>query len=128
MELSERPRSSDPFEVEPAHSSSKAVVPERMSVVHIAADGRVAVDGIVTDDAGLRAAARDPGTTGGVHVFEVDRGGLVRNSELRRSTGSELLDRAVAEMIARAQPLPGLPEGLAGDRLELLLPIVFQLR
>ena len=60
--------------------------------------------------------------------FEVDRSGRVHGYDLRKSTGNDLLDRELAAMIARAQPLPGLPEAIGRERLELLLPIEFRLR
>jgi protein TonB len=58
--------------------------------------------------------------------FSLDRQGRVPSYRIERSSGYALLDRAVAELVERAQPLPPPPEDVAGR--ELVVPVRFQLR
>ncbi|WP_119166570.1 energy transducer TonB [Algihabitans albus] len=60
--------------------------------------------------------------------FVMDRDGQVIEYRLQESSGYELLDREVSEMIKRAQPLPKMPDDLAQARLELVVPVQFFLR
>lgn len=72
--------------------------------------------------------ARAQGIEGkGVLRFAMDRAGNVLNAEVAQSSGSVELDRAILEMIRRAEPLPPIPAGL-GDRLEFTVPVDFALR
>ncbi|HSH44122.1 MAG TPA: TonB family protein [Arenicellales bacterium] len=57
--------------------------------------------------------------------FVIDREGRVLEYSIRESSGHEVLDRAVAAMIERAQPLPGMPSDMSHERLALLLPVQF---
>lgn len=61
-------------------------------------------------------------------TFVINRAGQVVRYEIVRSSGHDLLDDAVRRMIERAQPLPALPEGLAGSSIALTLPVGFHLR
>lgn len=61
-------------------------------------------------------------------VFVMDRSGKVLAQRIERSAGEPTLDRAALEMIDRAQPLPPLPDGLGGARLEIRVPVQFRLR
>ena len=54
--------------------------------------------------------------------------GTVLEYQLRASSGYEVLDREVQAMLERAQPLPSMPEDMRQARLELVLPVQFQLR
>ncbi|MCO6418953.1 energy transducer TonB, partial [Siccirubricoccus sp. KC 17139] len=57
------------------------------------------------------------------------RDGSVAEWRFLRGTGHDLLDEAVANMIRRASPLPAPPSAsLAGEVLELLVPVKFSLR
>ena len=58
----------------------------------------------------------------------IDRAGHVLQFQLESSSGHELLDREVAEMIQRASPLPPMPLSINGERLELVVPVEFFLR
>jgi len=60
--------------------------------------------------------------------FVIDANGQVLDFKVRRTSGYSALDDAVTEMIQSAQPLPAPPPGLAQARLELLVPIRFELR
>lgn len=69
---------------------------------------------------------RQEGTA--VLYFVVGRDGSVINYALRESSGYDVLDREVRNMIERAQPLPAMPDTLQQASLELVLPVQFQLR
>lgn len=60
--------------------------------------------------------------------FVMDRAGRVLEHRIDRSSGHRLLDREVEEMIRRAEPLPALPPDMTQARLELVVPVQFQLR
>lgn len=47
--------------------------------------------------------------------------------ELERSSGEPLLDAAAIDMARRADPVPALPRGMDGRRLEMLVPVSFSL-
>ena len=58
----------------------------------------------------------------------MDREGKLRDYEVRRSTGHELLDQAVVTMVERAQPFPSMPDSMTRSRLEIVVPVEFVLR
>ncbi|WP_421708783.1 TonB family protein [Algihabitans sp.] len=60
--------------------------------------------------------------------FVMDRDGQVIEYRLQESSGYDLLDREVSDMIERAQPLPKMPDDLTQARLELVVPVQFFLR
>jgi protein TonB len=60
--------------------------------------------------------------------FVMNREGRVLSFEVVGSSGHDMLDSEVREMIRRAQPLPALPEDMDRERLELELPVRFALR
>ncbi len=60
--------------------------------------------------------------------FVMDRGGNVKEARLKKSSGYRLLDREVMKMIKRAQPLPHMPADMTEARLELVVPVQFNLR
>ncbi len=60
--------------------------------------------------------------------FTFDRSGRVLDHRIERSSGHAALDREVAEMLARAQPLPAMPEAMPQARLEVTVPVQFALR
>jgi protein TonB len=59
--------------------------------------------------------------------FKLDRGGHVVAHRLEKSSGSDILDREVEAMLARAEPMPAPPEKLAGSALEYSFPIRFRI-
>jgi len=75
------------------------------------------------------AQARSDGIQGkGIVRIRIDRKGNVRFVTLDQSTGSEMLDRAVMEMIHDANPLPPVPEDYkSGDLFEFKIPISFKM-
>jgi periplasmic protein TonB len=60
--------------------------------------------------------------------FRMRRDGTVIAYRLERSAGDAALDAAVLAMIERASPLPAAPAELAGDSIELTVPVRFALR
>lgn len=74
-------------------------------------------------------AARQRRQQGTVYVrFVMDRGGHVLSSQIERSSRFPLLDEEGLALLARAQPLPAPPADVAGDQIQLVVPIVFSLR
>lgn len=60
--------------------------------------------------------------------FIMSRDGTVLDFRIEESSGHRLLDREVEAMIRRAQPLPVMPGFIDGQKLELVVPVVFSLR
>jgi protein TonB len=60
--------------------------------------------------------------------FSIDRQGRVTASRVTKSSGSDALDRAALEMIARSQPFPPPPVGLAGAEVRLTVPVRFNMK
>ena len=60
--------------------------------------------------------------------FVIDRDGRLRDYGIEKSSGHELLDRAVIDMIERARPFPSIPNHLGQSRLALTVPVLFILR
>ena len=60
--------------------------------------------------------------------FTLTRDGHVADWRIERSSGHDALDGAVAAMIRKADPLPPLPPEIAGDSLDLVVPVSFILR
>jgi protein TonB len=61
-------------------------------------------------------------------AFVMDRDGHVLSSRITRTSGHVELDRAVEQMIERAQPLPKIPDDMPQTQLSLVVPIQFYLR
>jgi periplasmic protein TonB len=60
--------------------------------------------------------------------FTVDRQGKVLASSIERSQGYSSLDSEVLALIQRASPLPPPPEQVAGQAIEMVVPVQFFLR
>ncbi|EKV30096.1 periplasmic binding protein TonB [Caenispirillum salinarum AK4] len=60
--------------------------------------------------------------------FVIDRQGAVLSHRIERGSGHSALDDEVEKMIRRASPLPAMPPGVAGETLEIAVPVVFALR
>ena len=60
--------------------------------------------------------------------IEVTRAGRVADFAIEQGSGHARLDEAAGRMVERAQPLPRMPSGMRGDRVELLVPVEFSLR
>jgi periplasmic protein TonB len=60
--------------------------------------------------------------------FAMDRHGKVTSSQINKSSGFELLDDEVLDLIQRAQPLPAPPPEVPGDPISLVVPVAFSLR
>ncbi len=71
------------------------------------------------------AAAQARRLQGVAHIrFRMTRDGRVLSSEVIRTAGSPLLDRAALETLRRAQPLPPIPADRP-DEMEVTVPIEF---
>ncbi|WP_440225021.1 energy transducer TonB family protein [Dokdonella sp. MW10] len=60
--------------------------------------------------------------------FRVDRSGRVLAASLEHGSGVEVLDEEALEVLERAQPVPPPPRELAGDSVEVVVPVHFRLR
>ncbi len=60
--------------------------------------------------------------------FVMDRSGRVTSFNIVRSSGYQLLDSEVTNMIQRASPLPAMPAEMNLSQLELTVPVRFNLR
>jgi protein TonB len=60
--------------------------------------------------------------------FRVDRRGRVLAAWIERSSGSAALDEEAVAVVRRAEPLPSPPPEIAGETLELVVPVRFRLR
>lgn len=60
--------------------------------------------------------------------FRVDRRGRVLAARIERSSGSAALDEEAVAVVRRAEPLPPPPPEIAGETLELVVPVRFRLR
>ncbi|MGB1092275.1 MAG: TonB family protein [Oceanobacter sp.] len=59
--------------------------------------------------------------------FVLNAQGQVTRSELKKSTGSWILDKEVLRMLERASPLPAFPSAVNREQLTLELPVSFYL-
>ncbi len=69
--------------------------------------------------------ARTEGTV--VLQFTIDRAGRLLASGVKQSSGHPELDRAALDMLARAEPLPGIPDFMDRDELSLAIPVEYSL-
>jgi protein TonB len=71
--------------------------------------------------------AMEQGMSGKALVFiRIDRGGNILFSRLEKRTGEPILDRAVMDMIRRANPVPPVPADYpAGDQFAFRIPVNF---
>ncbi|MEM8792460.1 MAG: energy transducer TonB [Pseudomonadota bacterium] len=69
--------------------------------------------------------ARMEGT--GELFFVLDHSGDIVSRELRKSSGHELLDKEILDLLDRVGQFPRFPEGIDAPRLEIVVPIQFSL-
>lgn len=60
--------------------------------------------------------------------FSIDRAGRLVASRIARSSGSDVLDREALALAQRAQPFPPPPRELAGEQINLSVPVRFNVR
>ena len=61
-------------------------------------------------------------------LFTLDRSGRVVDSRITRSSGAALLDAEALALLQRAQPFPPPPAEMPGPRVNLTVPIRFNLK
>jgi protein TonB len=59
--------------------------------------------------------------------FTIDRHGHLLASDVKQSSGHPELDRAAMAMLARADPLPAIPDFMNRDELALAIPVEYSL-
>ncbi|MEH0194131.1 TonB family protein [Caulobacter sp. CCNWLY153] len=70
--------------------------------------------------------AQSAGQEGVVHVaFMVDRAGRVLSARVAKGSGYPLLDEEALSTVRRASPVPPPPDDVAGDPVEVLVPVEF---
>lgn len=57
--------------------------------------------------------------------FAIDRSGNVQHYNLQKSSGFELLDNEVLQMVKRASPFPRVPDNYPASRLSFTVPVNF---
>jgi periplasmic protein TonB len=60
--------------------------------------------------------------------FVIDRNGRVISHRIEKSSGHATLDEAASELLRRASPMPAIPPSIEQARLEIVIPIAYQLR
>ena len=60
--------------------------------------------------------------------FAVYRDGRVSGARIERGSGFALLDQETLETVQRASPVPVPPAEVAGDPVEVMVPVAFYLR
>jgi protein TonB len=61
-------------------------------------------------------------------AFTLDRTGQLRASRVLRSSGAAVLDEEALALLRRAQPFPPPPAEMAGNTVDLIVPIRFNLK
>ncbi len=60
--------------------------------------------------------------------FVIDRSGKLIKHRIERSSGSDILDSAVDDLVRRVSPFPPFPESMPDKQLEITMTVTFYLR
>lgn len=76
-----------------------------------------------------KAVAEEQGIQGKVLIgFVVDRGGMLVETEILQSSGHEVLDRAVEQMVQMAQPFEVFSDEVKSDKVGFAFPVTVKLK
>ncbi len=76
-----------------------------------------------------KAVAEEQGIQGKVLIgFVIDRSGMLVETELLQSSGHEVLDRAVEQMVEMAQPFEVLSNDVKSDKVGFAFPVTIKLK
>jgi protein TonB len=90
---------------------------------------KIQVVGLLERNKRYPAAAQERRQQGVVQLFfSLDRRGHVVASRVVKSSGSAVLDQEAVALLQRAQPFPPPPPQLPGARVDLTVPIRFNLK
>ena len=62
-----------------------------------------------------------------VLTFSINKNGEVLTAKIKKSSGFPILDQAALDMLAKADPVPAIPDSMNRDRLLLSIPIEYSL-
>jgi len=62
-----------------------------------------------------------------VLTFSINKNGEVLTAKIQKSSGFPILDQAALDMLAKAEPVPAIPDSMNRDRLLLSIPIEYSL-
>ena len=121
-----------PSPVEPAPAAAPPALappPTAAPQVEVSASFRDALAAYLARYKRYPHAAQTKGEEGTVLVrFVLDRSGEVSDTRIVQSSGHALLDTEVLSLLRRAAPLPAMPSSMAASRIEIVVPVAFQLR
>lgn len=115
--------------VEPQEQIARAITLEELhDISGVSARYAGLLKGWLRENMHYPRAARLAGQEGRAIVrFVIDRSGKVISIQLEQSSGFAILDREAVEMIERADPFPIMPVEMGGTKLELRVPVVFEI-
>lgn len=113
----------------PASASPATPQPDTVANAHAASSWQGQLLGRLQQFKRYPPAAQIKRQQGVVQLrFSMNRMGKVLSASIEKSSGYDLLDQEALALIYRAAPLPAPPSEIAGDPVELVVPVQFFLR